>query len=224
MPCGFYLLAFTHDVEAPLDHAWERTTACGQFILVHRSAYMKAGGHSIVASALSEDVELARALKRRGFRTAMFGGERLISARMYDGYASLRTGVTRNLVDMLGGPVRALVTASTGVLVAWASVALPLSTLLTWSPGATDTAALFVACAASAAAFAFHIAGARHFGIPAWYGFLFPVGYTIGGMLVVESVWRRLTGRVVWKDRIYPGERHAGTRLDSGSLSRSQGS
>ncbi len=219
MPCGFYLLAFTHDVRDPLDPECEKTAACGQFILVRRSAYEKAGGHAAVAGALSEDLELARVLKRNGCRTAMFGGDRLISARMYEGYASLRTGVTRNLVDMLGGPARALTIISAGVVPAWASVALPFSTVLTWNSGVIETASLLAACIAAAAAFGFHIAGARHFSIPVWYGLLFPVGYTIGAKLVIESIWRRRTGRVVWKGRTYPGERHVSRRSGSAPVS-----
>ncbi len=224
MPCGFYFLAFTHDVRNPLDHGSDHATACGQFILVRRSVYLDIGGHSAVATALSEDVALARAVKRGGWRTAMFGGERLLSARMYDCYASLRTGVTRNLVDMLGGPVRSLAIASAAILLAWAAIILPISTMLTWNPRTPDLAAILFACAASVAAFAFHIAGARHFGIPAWYGLLFPIGYTVGAKLVVESVWRRRTGRVVWKDRTYSGERQAELRSTAASSSCSQGS
>lgn len=224
MPCGFYLLAFLQDVREPLDQESEKTTACGQFILVRRFAYLDVGGHSAVAGALSEDVALARAMKRSGWRTAVFGGERLLSARMYDGYASLRAGLTRNLVDMLGGPARALITASAGILLAWACLLLPLSTVVTWSPTAADTVSILLAWSAAAAAFAFHIAGARHFGIPAWYGLLFPVGYSVGAGLVIESVWRRRTGRVIWKDRTYPGESQTELRSTSASYSCSQGS
>jgi len=48
-----------------------------------------------------------------------------------------------------------------------------------------------------------HIAATFHFRIPFWYGLLFPLGYTAGALMAVDSVRRRLSGRVSWKGRIY---------------------
>lgn len=39
--------------------------------------------------------------------------------------------------------------------------------------------------------------------LPFWYGLLFPLGYTAGALMAVDSVRRRVSGRVVWKGRIY---------------------
>jgi chlorobactene glucosyltransferase len=48
-----------------------------------------------------------------------------------------------------------------------------------------------------------HIAAARHFRIPFYYGVLFPLGYTVGAVMAFDSVRRRRRGRVSWKGRIY---------------------
>jgi chlorobactene glucosyltransferase len=56
---------------------------------------------------------------------------------------------------------------------------------------------------ASAAAFGLHIAGALHFGIPVWYGLIFPLAYTTGAVLALDSVRWRLIRRVHWKGRVY---------------------
>jgi hypothetical protein len=37
-------------------------------------------------------------------RVALHDGRKVVSARMYTGWRSLWEGVTKNLVDMLGGP------------------------------------------------------------------------------------------------------------------------
>jgi chlorobactene glucosyltransferase len=63
--------------------------------------------------------------------------------------------------------------------------------------------ALLLALAGSGAAIGLHVAAAFHFRIPFWYGFIFPLGYTIGALMALDSVHRRLSGRVVWKGRIY---------------------
>jgi chlorobactene glucosyltransferase len=60
------------------------------------------------------------------------------------------------------------------------------------------------ALAGSAAAVGLHMAGAYYFGIPLWYGLLFPAGYTAGAVMAIESLRLRLSGRVTWKGRTYP--------------------
>jgi chlorobactene glucosyltransferase len=60
------------------------------------------------------------------------------------------------------------------------------------------------ASAGSAAVFGLHVAGASYFGVPLWYGFLFPAGYTAGALMSLDSVRRRLLGRMIWKGRTYP--------------------
>jgi chlorobactene glucosyltransferase len=51
-------------------------------------------------------------------------------------------------------------------------------------------------------AFGLHIAATVYFRIPFWYGLLFPLGYTVGALMALDSV-RRRSGRVSWKGRIY---------------------
>jgi chlorobactene glucosyltransferase len=63
--------------------------------------------------------------------------------------------------------------------------------------------ALLMAVAGSAAAFAIHVAATFYFRIPFYYGLIFPLGYTVGAVMALDSVRRRLTGRVSWKGRIY---------------------
>ncbi len=69
---------------------------------------------------------------------------------------------------------------------------------------ASACAGLPLAAAASAAALGLHIAGAVYFRIPFWYGLLFPIGYTIGVAMTIDSLSRHMRGRVQWKGRTYP--------------------
>jgi chlorobactene glucosyltransferase len=48
---------------------------------------------------------------------------------------------------------------------------------------------------------ALHIAGTKYFRIPLWYGLLFPLGYTAGALIALDSLRRRYRGRVTWKGR-----------------------
>ena len=153
---------------------------------------------------ISEDVALARLLKRRGYRVHIAGGDALFETRMYTGWQSLWIGVSKNLVDMMGGPAATVLAAGAGLILSWMAIALPVAAASAARSGPAAWPALAAASPASLAVFAFHLAGARHFGIPAWYGLLFPLGYTCGAAMAVDSVRRRATGRTRWKGRIYP--------------------
>jgi chlorobactene glucosyltransferase len=204
LPCGLYLLGFSLDfakIQAPDS---DQVVATGQFMLLRRSAYDDVGGYAPVCAAICEDVELALLFKRRGYRVLLQDGSALLSTRMYTGWSTLWPGIVKNLVDMLGGPLRTLVTATAAVAIAWASVLIPLMDVIGWMHGSTNARiALIPALLGSAAAFALHVAGAVHFRIPFWYGLLFPIGYTAGAIMAIDSVRWRLIGRVRWKGRVY---------------------
>jgi chlorobactene glucosyltransferase len=162
------------------------------------------GGHSAVRSEICEDLELARLLKRRGYRMVLQDGSSLLSTRMYTGWSTLWPGFAKNLTDMLGGPLRTLVTAISALVVAWTTVALPLVDLAACQSGSPWAGvALLPATLALAAALGMHIAGAMHFRIPFWYGVLFPVAYTVGAGIALDGLRWRAMGRVRWKGRTY---------------------
>ncbi len=203
MPCGFYLLSFVQDLRKTEQPDVDEVAATGMFMLVRRTAYEAVAGHSAVASAISEDTELARTVKRAGGRVAMWDGDGLLETRMYSGWHSLRAGIAKNLIDLLGGRRATIATAGLGLTLAWGLILIPVASLLTGAADPLDRIALALAVGASAIALAFHVAGAAHFRIPLWYGLLFPLGYTAGAVIAFDSVRRRRTGRVVWKGRSY---------------------
>jgi chlorobactene glucosyltransferase len=201
MPCGFYLLAFSRTLDR---RGEDDVTASGQFMLLSRDRYMKIGGHAAVRADICEDLELARLVKRHGGQVALYGGGDLLSARMYTGWRTLWIGLSKNLVDLLGGPRATILTSLLVVVLAWTGLLLPLAEGLACRAGQDHVCAAFaIAFVASLAAFAFHVAGARFFAVPLWYGLLFPLGYTAGALMALDSVRRRRTGRVIWKGRTY---------------------
>ncbi len=205
LPCGFYLLAFIRDLNRIPAPDQPEVHVTGQFMLVRRAAYDAVGGHRAVRNAICEDAALAGLIKRSGRRIALYGGERLLSTRMYTGWRNLWPGLAKNLVEMLGGTQSTMFTALLGVVLAWAAVLVPLIDAFGCSDGVPrGCAALAVALPASAAAFGLHLAGTQFFQIPFWYGLIFPLGYTAGALIALDSVRRRLRGRVTWKGRTYP--------------------
>ncbi|HTW36947.1 MAG TPA: glycosyltransferase [Steroidobacteraceae bacterium] len=205
LPCGLYLLAFSQDLSRIQAPDSGEVVATGQFMLLARETYEQAGGWASVRDQICEDLEFARLLKARGKRVLMLDGSELLETRMYTGWGTLWPGIAKNLSIMLGGAPRTLASAAIAFVLAWAAVLLPLWDLagcLRGTPGAY--VALAPALAGSAAAFGLHLAGAVHFRIPLYYGLLFPVGYSVGAMLALDSVRWRLVRRVHWKGRVYP--------------------
>jgi len=204
LPCGLYLLGFSQNLVKLQAAGSAAVVATGQFMLVRRSAYASVGGHASVRSAICEDVELAALLKRQGYRVLLEDGSAVLSTRMYTGWRTLWPGIAKNLIEMLGGARRTLVMAALAVVLAWAAVLLPLADAHGCASGSEAACiALWPALLGSAAAFALHLAGALHFGIPLWYGLLFPLGYSAGAIIALDSVRWRVAGRVRWKGRVY---------------------
>lgn len=76
--------------------------SCGQFLVFDAATYRAVGGHAAVAADVTEDLALSRALRRAGHHTALVGGGRVASTRMYRGAADLDAGYTRWLWSAYG--------------------------------------------------------------------------------------------------------------------------
>lgn len=205
IPCGLYLLGFRQNLARLQAEDSKDATATGQFMLIRREAYGNVGGHAAVSAAICEDVELARLMKGFGYSVRLMDGARVISTRMYTGWRTLWPGFAKNVTEMLGGPGPTLTTALAAIVLSWAIVLLPVADYASCQSGSgTACAALALAAPAALAAFGLHVAGTFYFGIPFWYGLLFPLGYTVGAFIAVDGIRQRMIGRVRWKGRAYP--------------------
>lgn len=104
LPLVFSELASTYTPKKVSDPSSPVAAANGQFLLVRRQAYFDVGGHQAVASAVLEDVALARLLKRRNPIRLRYAPE-AVSARMYTGVADMVEGWTKNLALLFGNPL-----------------------------------------------------------------------------------------------------------------------
>jgi hypothetical protein len=87
---------------AERSHRPSLAAANGQFLVVRREAYDRAGGH--VRDAVLDDLALLRAIKRSGGRGALVDGTDLASCRMYTGWPELRDGYSKSLWAAFGSP------------------------------------------------------------------------------------------------------------------------
>jgi cellulose synthase/poly-beta-1,6-N-acetylglucosamine synthase-like glycosyltransferase len=101
LPLVFSELASTYPPKKVSDPSSPIAAANGQFMLVRRQAYFDVGGHQAVASAVLEDVALARLLKRRNAIRLRYAPE-AVSTRMYSGVGDMMQGWTKNLALLFG--------------------------------------------------------------------------------------------------------------------------
>ncbi len=83
-------------------HRPSMAVACGQFLVFDTAAYRAIGGHRAVSASATEDLDIARALRRSGRRTALIAAGKQASTRMYSGTTELDAGYTRWLWSAYG--------------------------------------------------------------------------------------------------------------------------
>ena len=88
------------------------SAANGQFLVLTRHGYDRAGGHSAVRSEVLEDIALLRAVKRAGGRGVPIDGSRLAACRMYEGWPALRDGYAKSLWAAVGSPAAGVAAAA----------------------------------------------------------------------------------------------------------------
>ncbi|MEV2240270.1 glycosyltransferase family 2 protein [Micromonospora sp. NPDC049891] len=171
--------------------------AGGQFLVVDRAGYLRAGGHAAVADRVLEDIELARAVKRAGGRIALADGSRLASCRMYENWPQLRDGYTKSLWASFGHPTSAAVVLA---LLLALYTAPPLVAVAALAAGAPMVAG--VAGGAYLAGVAGRVISARATGGRAWPDALgHPVSVAVLGWLTLRSYHLRKRRRLSWRGR-----------------------
>ncbi len=96
MPVIFAELAATYPPKDVCDASSPTAAANGQYLLIRRDAYDAIGGHAALATAILEDVELARRTKQAGYKL-QFRWSDVVSTRMYRSFAQMWEGWIKNL-------------------------------------------------------------------------------------------------------------------------------
>lgn len=96
MPLIFSELATTYPPKDVCDPNSPVAAANGQYLLIRRDVYDDIGGHAAVATAILEDVELAKRAKQAG-HALRFRWSDTVSTRMYRSFGEMWEGWTKNL-------------------------------------------------------------------------------------------------------------------------------
>ena len=171
--------------------------AGGQFLVLDRAGYRRAGGHAVVRDRILEDVELARAVKRSGGRIAIADGSPVADCRMYDSWAELRDGYAKSLWASFGSPVSAAVVVALLLLLYTVPPLLAVAALAVGAPGVA-----LVALAGYLLGVAGRVVTARATGGRWWPDALaHPVSVALLGWLTARSYHLRRRRRLSWRGR-----------------------
>jgi chlorobactene glucosyltransferase len=174
--------------------------ANGQFMLFRRDIYELIGGHAAVRDHLVEDVLLGRLVAERtgdGVKLVNVDGSQLVRCRMYNSFADLWAGFTKNLRPVFSASQRSFwlfgLLQACGLFFPFVLACLPwLSGRWWWVPVA-QVAWLYAIRAVLTARFR-----------TSWWGaWLHPVGHGLSLLIGLNS-WRLSSQKgVVWKGRVY---------------------
>ena len=78
------------------------STAIGQFIGVKAKSFKSFGGYEKIKNYTTEDVYLAREMKKAGFKTVFVDFKDAATCRMYETYDQSVNGISKNIFDFLG--------------------------------------------------------------------------------------------------------------------------
>jgi chlorobactene glucosyltransferase len=171
--------------------------AIGQVIIFRRYAFDAIGGYSRVAGRITDDLAIARELKKAGFREVFLDIRRHVRCRMYNGYRASFNGISKNIYDIMR--TRTLFFAAAITLLV-TIVVLPLALLpiqiITGNPAVQRT---FLCVVIFLAAWALVLWDR---GMRWWTPFLYPVLFLHLLYMAWWSFTQSSSGHgVVWKGR-----------------------
>ena len=186
---GFLPLPLVHRTRTP-----SLAAANGQWIAFRRDAYERIGGHAGVRTDIVEDIALARRVKRHGGTMLLTAGAGSVACRMYEGFAEVREGFSKNFFAAFGFNALAF---SAALLFMLAVFVLPYAMLFTsWWPYALAAVALNLL---------FRLMLSWRAGHGLLSALLHPVGVLGAVFIGIEGMLHRYRrGAVRWKDRHIP--------------------
>ncbi len=179
--------------------------ANGQFMLMRRDVYDRAGGHEAVRTHVAEDLRLAQEWTRLGYSVQIVAGFDYMTTRMYEGFGEIWRGWGKNI----WAAGRDTISAGPAVQL-FLRIVAPLVPLWEIAPAVAIVLAMLGVVSASVGMWGviafllntlfwavLHVA----FRAPVWYAALNPLAATVLMAMFARATWRG--DRVEWKGRAY---------------------
>ncbi len=172
------------------------TAANGKFLLFRREVYAAVGGHGAVKDHATEDIAIAKAVRRLGYRWCLLDGTRFVSARMYRGLREAVNGFSKNLFALFNYRVLVALFVWVWLLtIAWHPVISAASAIAAGRPApVVPMATLFLQAG-------IWLLASVRFALP-WHLFLLgPIITSVSAFTGIRAIVLVLMGRACWKGR-----------------------
>lgn len=207
----FFQFAWTVFPAAGTDNPempWQRAIASGQCFMFRADVYRAMGGHACVKDRVLEDVELAQALRRAGYRLGLAWGGEHIRVRMYHNAGEVAQGLGKHAwAGRKAGGWRSWWGIARLLLTTIAPPALVVMALgrFVRSPGVAQAVPLAAALAGHAASWLFwREALTRMYALPGRLAWAMPAGLLAYLLIALKGSAAIITRRgVQWKGRSY---------------------
>jgi hypothetical protein len=175
--------------------------------LVRRSAYEAVGGHAALRNSVVDDVHLAIAVKRAGFRVAVLRADDRIDVRIYRGFRGVWNGFAKNAAWAFPGAGGLVLFGLTIVLLA-VSIAPPAVLIAAILGASVASADVALAAALFVSSIALRAALARALGDPMWPSATHALMATVWAGIIGRSYyWKLVRKRIVWRGRRYEADK-----------------
>ncbi|MDR0495144.1 MAG: glycosyltransferase [Treponema sp.] len=174
------------------------SAAIGQFIVIRRVVFEAIGGCEAFKKKTSEDIYMARYVKKKGFSTRFLNITDHVKCRMYKGYHDAVEGIGKNIFDFLGkSTILLLLIMITIFFFLFFPFPLLFFCIARSSPW---TLHIFTVVALYTLTWLFMFLGQR---LNGWYCLLWPLFFLNLIYMGAWSWFRTVTGRgFLWKDRV----------------------
>lgn len=209
LPAFFALLVALYPLARVSNPRSPIAFANGPCLMIRRTVYQALDGHRAVRASILEDTDLGQRVKAAGYPIAAAYAPELIAVRMYQGWASLAEGLSKNAVaGYRSGGTRSAWVGFRQSLVAFApGYVLGAGALLGWLWPSSALGPVLIAHGVALlflALLSWGTLAKRRYQLAPWWGLLFPIGTAIYFGLAGWGLLRLRLGRgVTWKGRVF---------------------
>jgi chlorobactene glucosyltransferase len=175
----------------------------GTGMLVRRSAYEAIGGHAAIRNSGVDDVRLAMAVKRAGFRCLLLRAEDRVAVRMYRDLRSICDGLAKSLAFTFSGWAGPPLAAATAL---YLSISIAPFAILAGALFGAEVSPRELALASllAAALISLRAALAAILGDSLWPALTHPLMAAVWAGIISRSLFHRyIRKRLTWRGREY---------------------
>jgi chlorobactene glucosyltransferase len=178
--------------------------ANGQFMLVRPNVYREVIACPEIRSDVAEDRAIAAALKSQGRTVRLEYGEKLVHARVYSSLREMWAGYSKTVFWASGHNTPRTIGVALALLFYAFAPFLTLAGAYFKPTARQRRRSLVHGLAQILPSMLLRVLVNKRLGVPAVYAFAYPLAVVVGDAILLDSLYRVVSGKgVTWKGRLY---------------------